>query len=384
MLDFYDIERQFTDDEKLARDTAREFVDNEVLPIINDHFRDGTFPRHLIKEMGRRGLIGGKIAGMKGELSNVGYGLIMQELERGDSAMRSFASVQCGLVANAISLFGNEEQKQMWLPALASGEKVGCFGLTDPRGGSDPAAMSAVAKEVPGGYELKGIKQWITNAGFADVAVVWARLDGIVRGFVVEADTDGFDQKSVLGEKYSLRASQTGILYLDRCIVPKENFLPGTKGMGSALKCLNKARYGISCGVIGAAQACYEAALKHASFRELFGKKLAAFQLTQDKFARMVADITSMQLMALRLGQLRDAKKAKPVQISLAKKENVEKACNVALTALGILGAHGIYDGYPVIRHLMNLQGAVSTYEGTPEIHKLIIGQEVTGYSTFR
>jgi len=382
-LDFYRVEESFPPAALAARAVARRFVDEEVQPVIWQHYNEGRFPRQLVGRMGALGLLGGPMDGIEDPAGEIAYGLVMQELERGDSALRSFASVQRGLVGTAIGKFGSPAQQETWLGPLAAGEKIGCFGLTDPRGGSDPAAMTMRASRVDGGYELKGVKQWITNAGIADVAVVWARLDDTIRGFLVEKERPGFTQRPPAGHKHSLRASATGSLHLDRCFVPEENLLPGTQGLQSALTCLNRARYGIAWGVIGAAQACYESALGFAQDRELFGKRLAAFQLSHEKFAQMVADVTHMQLLALRLAQLMERGEARPADISLAKWQNVDKACSVAATALGMLGAVGIYDAYPVIRHHANLVGAVATYEGTPEIHKLVIGQAVTGFKAF-
>jgi glutaryl-CoA dehydrogenase len=379
MLDFYRVEELLSGEERRVRDTARRFVKDEVLPVIWEHYNAGTFPIHLVQRLGASGLL----ASLADPPSATGYGLVMQELERGDSALRSFASVQLGLVANAIKTFGSEAHKQAWLPALTSGEKIGCFGLTDPRGGSDPAAMTMTATRVADGYRLKGIKQWITNAGIAHVAVVWARLDGTIRGFLVEREREAFIQRPPEGQKHSLRASATGSLHFDDCFIPEENLLPGSDGLQSALVCLNRARFGIAWGVIGAAQACYESALRFAEGRELFGRRLAGFQLSHEKLAQMVADITHMQLLARRLAELVDAGTARPADISLAKWQNVDKACTVASTALGMLGAVGIYDAFPVIRHHANLIGAVATYEGTPEIHKLVIGQAVTGLKAF-
>jgi len=382
-LDFYRISETFTPAELHARDIARAFVDTEVLPVIWQHYNEGRFPLHLVRRMGELGLLGGPMAGVDAPAGEVAYGLVMQELERGDSALRSFASVQRGLVSTAIRQFGSQAQQDAWLAPLAAGTKIGCFGLTDPRGGSDPAAMTMQATGVDGGFVLEGTKQWITNAGIADVAVVWARHEDSIRGFLVEAGTEGFTRRPPDGHKHSLRASATGSLHFDHCFVPAENLLPGASGLGAALTCLNRARYGIAWGVIGAASACYECALHFAQGRELFGKPLAGFQLTQEKLAQMVADITHMQLLALRLAQLLAEGKARPADLSLAKWQNVDKACSVATAALGMLGAVGIYDAFPVIRHHANLVGAVSTYEGTPEIHKLVIGQAVTGLKAF-
>jgi len=379
MLDFYRVEDVLSPEDRGLRDAARRFVDDEVRPIIWAHYNAGTFPAHLVGRLGTSGLL----AGLAETPSATAYGLVMQELERGDSAMRSFVSVQLGLVANAIKRFGSPAQRDTWLPALIRGEKVGCFGLTDPRGGSDPAAMTMTATPADGGYRLNGTKQWITNAGIADVAVVWARLDGSIQGFLVERGREGFTQRPPEGHKHSLRASATGSLQFDDCWIPDDNLLPDSKGLQSALACLNRARFGIAWGVIGAAQDCYECALQFAQERELFGRRLAGFQLSHEKFAQMVADITHMQLLARRLAELVDAGTARPADVSLAKWQNVGKACAVAQSALGMLGAAGIYDAFPVIRHHANLVGAVSTYEGTPEIHKLIIGQAVTGLKAF-
>ncbi|MBI5166604.1 MAG: acyl-CoA dehydrogenase family protein [candidate division NC10 bacterium] len=366
----------------MARNTARAFVEAEVLPIIDKYNREGTFPGHLIPKVGELGFLGANLSGygLPG-VNNVAYGLIMQELERGDSSLRSFASVQGALVMYPILIFGSEAQKEYWLPKLASGEKIGCFGLTEPDYGSDPASMAAKAVRVGDHFVLNGTKMWITNGSIADVAIVWAKLDGQIRGFLVEKGVPGFITSEIQG-KFSLRASVTSELSFEDCWIPVENLLPKTEGLKSALMCLNQARYGIAWGAVGAAMACYEAALNYAKERVQFGKPIASFQLVQRKLVHMLTEITKAQLLCLHLGRLKDSGKARHTHISLAKMNNVEKALEIARMARDILGAYGIVDDYPVIRHLCNLE-SVYTYEGTHDIHTLILGQDITGISAF-
>ncbi len=380
--DFYNIEASFSDEEKAVRDQVREFVQKEVKPVIRDHFREGTFPAHLIKPIGELGLLGANLAGYGCPgLNNVAYGLIMQELEAGDSGIRSFASVQGALVMYPIWAFGSEEQKQKYLPRLASAEMIGCFGLTEPDYGSNPAGMITRAERNAQGYVLNGRKMWITNGTMANVAVVWAKLEGVIRGFVVEKGTKGFRADKMHG-KLSLRASDTAELLFDDCQIPEQAILPKSEGLKSPLSCLSQARYGIAWGALGAALACYQEALAYAKGRIMFDKPIAAFQLTQEKFAHMVSEITKMQLLCLHLGRLKDRGNAQPAQISLAKRNNCFHALEIARMCREILGANGIVDDYVAMRHAANLE-SVKTYEGTHEIHTLILGQAVTGISAF-
>lgn len=380
--DFYNIEASFSDEEKAVRDQVREFVQKEVKPVIRDHFRKGTFPEHLIKPIGEMGLLGANLSGYGCPgLNNVAYGLIMQELEFGDSGIRSFASVQGALVMYPIWAFGSEEQKQKYLPKLASAEMIGCFGLTEPDYGSNPAGMITRAQRNARGYVLNGRKMWITNGTMANIAVVWAKLDGVIRGFVVEKGAKGFRAEKMHG-KLSLRASDTAELLFDDCQIPERAILPKSEGLKSPLSCLSQARYGIAWGALGAALACYQEALTYAKGRIMFDKPIAAFQLTQEKFAHMVSEITKMQLLCLHLGRLKDQGNAQPAQISLAKRNNCFHALEIARMCREILGANGIVDDYVAMRHAANLE-SVKTYEGTHEIHTLILGQAVTGIAAF-
>jgi glutaryl-CoA dehydrogenase len=381
--DYYLVDSLLSEDEIMVRSTVREFVEDKVLPIIEKHNRAGTFPQNLIRTMGELGLLGSTLPAKYGcaELNNVAYGLMMQELERGDSGIRSFASVQSGLVMYPIFTFGSEEQKDFWLPKLAKGEKVGCFGLTEPDFGSNPGGMVTRAKRAPGGFVLNGAKMWITNGSIADVAVVWAKLDGEIRGFLVEKGTKGFSAPEMRG-KHSLRASVTSELVFQDCTIPESNMLPKSDGLKSPLMCLSQARYGIAWGALGAAMACYDAALHYSKSRIQFDKPIASFQLTQEKLVHMLTEITKGQLLCLQLGRLKDQNKAKFGQISLAKRNNVQHALDIARMAREILGANGILDEYPVMRHAANLE-SVKTYEGTHEMHTLIIGEDITGISAF-
>lgn len=380
--DFYNIEASFSDEEKAVRDQVREFVQKEVKPVIRDHFREGTFPAHLIKPIGEMGLLGANLSGYGCPgLNNVAYGLIMQELEFGDSGIRSFASVQGALVMYPIWAFGSEEQKQQYLPKLASADMIGCFGLTEPDYGSNPAGMITRAERNAQGFVLNGRKMWITNGTMANIAVVWAKLDGVIRGFVVEKGAKGFRAEKMHG-KLSLRASDTAELLFDDCQIPEHAILPKSEGLKSPLSCLSQARYGIAWGALGAALACYQEALTYAKGRIMFDKPIAAFQLTQEKFAYMVSEITKMQLLCLHLGRLKDQGNAQPAQISLAKRNNCFHALEIARMCREILGANGIVDDYVAMRHAANLE-SVKTYEGTHEIHTLILGHAVTGISAF-
>jgi len=372
-----------SEEEILVRNTVREFVDGNVLPIIEKHNRASTFPMDLVPKMGELGLLGSTLPSKFGcaEMNNVAYGLVMQELERGDSGIRSFASVQSALVMYPIYAFGSEEQKDYWLPKLARAEKIGCFGLTEPDYGSNPAGMITRAEEHSDSYVLNGAKMWITNGTIADVAVVWAKLNGIVHGFLVEKGTKGFSAPEMTG-KHSLRASVTSELIFQDCEIPKHNLLPRTEGLRSPLMCLNQARYGIAWGAIGAAMACYACALDYAKSRIQFGKPIASFQITQEKLVYMLTEITKAQLLCLQLGRLKDQGKLRFQQVALAKRNNVHHALEIGRIAREILGANGILDEYPIMRHMANLE-SVKTYEGTHEMHTLIVGEDITGISAF-
>jgi glutaryl-CoA dehydrogenase len=382
-LDLLAVEDLLSEEERLVRDTVRAFVTEKVLPIIEKHFREGTFPRHLVPEMARLGLLGANLQGYGcAGLNGVAYGLIMQELERGDSGVRSFVSVQGALCMYPIHAFGSEEQKSHWLPRMASGEAIGCFGLTEPDAGSDPASMKTRAARHGDRYVINGSKAWITNGSIADVAVAWARCeDGRIRGFLVERGTPGFSTRDHEG-KFSLRASVTSELIFQECAVPASNILAGTAGLKSALMCLNQARYGIAWGGLGSALAVFDEALRHSRERIVFGKPIAAFQLQQEKLVWMASEITKGQLLALRLGRLKDEGKATPVQISLGKRNNVWVARECARLAREILGAAGIADEYQAGRHMANIE-SVYTYEGTHDIHTLIIGEALTGHPAY-
>jgi len=377
-IDYYNLESDLSSEERLMRDTVRKFVTNEFLPIVREHFRAGTFPVSLIPQLGELGLLGANLSGfgLPG-INNVAYGLVMQELDRGDSGLRSFASVQGSLVMYPILTFGSEAQKQKWLPLLRTGKAVGCFGLTEADHGSDPDGMKTRAVRDGKGYVLNGSKMWITNGSIADIAVVWAKLDGVIRGFLIEKGTAGFSAHDIKS-KLSMRASITSELSFQDVRVPAENLLPSAEGLKSPLQCLTQARYGIAWGAVGAAMACFEEALAYSKERKQFGRPIGSFQLTQAKLADMLTEITKAQLLALKLGRLKDAGQMRHTQVSLAKRNNVRMALEVARTARGILGANGISDEYPVMRHLCNLE-TVETYEGTYEIHTLVLGKDLTG-----
>ncbi|PIW70157.1 MAG: acyl-CoA dehydrogenase [Ignavibacteriales bacterium CG12_big_fil_rev_8_21_14_0_65_30_8] len=382
-VDYYNSESLLTEDEIMVRNTVREFVSKEVIPIIEKHYSTDSFPIHLVPKMAELGMLGSNLpeefscAG----LNNVAYGLIMQELERGDSGIRSFASVQGALVMYPIFTFGSEDQKKKWLPLLAKGEKIGCFGLTEPNHGSNPGGMESKAVRVDGGYILNGSKMWITNGTIADIAIVWAKLDDIVRGFIVEKAFKGFTAPVMKG-KHSLRASVTSELVFDDVFVPEENLLPKTTGLKNPLMCLNQARYGIAWGVVGSMMECYETALEYAKTRIQFEKPIAAFQITQEKLVYFLTEITKSQLLNIQLGRMKDNGSLKFTQVSLAKRNNCEKALEIARMSREILGANGISNEYPIMRHSANLE-SVKTYEGTHEMHTLIIGEDITGYSAF-
>jgi glutaryl-CoA dehydrogenase len=383
-VDFIDFDSQLNDEEKLVRQTARQFVDNEILPIIEKHNREGTFPMHLVPQLGELGFFGANLQGYGcAGMSNVAYGLMMQELERGDSGLRSFVSVQGGLVMYPIHSYGSDEQKEKWLPRLRSGEVIGCFGLTEPQFGSNPAGMLTRAVKKDTSYILNGEKMWITNGSVASVAVVWAKCeDEKVRGFLVEKGTPGFKAWDVHG-KWSLRASVTSGLSFSDCQIPETNLLPGVTGLRGPLSCLNQARYGIGWGATGAAMACYDTALQYAKTRKQFANKpIASHQLVQEKLAWMITEIVKGQLLALHVGRLKDKGKADHSHISMLKMNNVAMALESARKSRDILGANGIVDDYCIMRHMNNLE-SVYTYEGTNDIHKLIIGEKITGISAF-
>jgi glutaryl-CoA dehydrogenase len=373
-----------TDEERMVRDTVRDFVDERVMPTIADDFEQAEAPMHLVQEMGEMGIIGATLPeeyGCSGS-SYVVYGLIQQELERGDSGIRSFNSVQSSLVMYPIYEYGSEEQRRKWLPGLARGEKIGCFGLTEADHGSDPGGMVTRAVKDGESYVLNGSKMWITNGNIADVAVVWAKLDGEVKGFLVEKGTPGFET-NLIKHKMSLRASVTSELVFEDCRIPSENLLPGSGGLRSPLACLDKARYGIAWGATGAAMACYEASVRYAKERTQFDKPIGAFQLVQRKLSLMLTEMTMAQLLNLRVGRLKDEGKGRHQHVSMAKMNATSKALEIARAARDLHGANGISLEYPIIRHMNNLE-SVHTYEGTYDIHLLILGQEITGISAFR
>ena len=384
-LDYYDLDALLTDEERMTRDSVRAFVERECLPVLEDCHSCEEFPRHLVPRMGELGLFGVNLQGYGcAGLTNVAYGLIMQELERGDSGLRSMASVQGSLAMHAIHAYGSEEQRERWLPSMARGEAIGCFGLTEPDHGSDPGGMETRAREAGGDYVLSGVKRWITNGSIADVSVVWAKTvpSGDVRGFLVERGTPGFSAHDIKG-KFSLRASITSELVLEDVRVPRSALLPKATGLKGPFGCLSQARYGIVWGALGAAAVCYETALDYAKQRVQFDRPIAGFQLVQQKLVDMVTEITKGQLLAYRLGQLKDAGRARPQQISLAKRNNVSQALHIARLARDILGANGIVNEYPVIRHMLNLE-TVNTYEGTYDMHTLIVGRDLTGLDAVR
>ena len=381
-LNFINFESLLTSEQKEIRDSVRKFVDDEVLPLMQEAFRNETFPKQLIKRFGDLGLLGANLKGYGcSGIDTVSYGLVMQEIERADSGVRSFVSVQGALCMYPIYASGNEEQKQKFLPPMARGEVIGCFGLTEPDAGSDPGSMITNAVETADGYVLNGNKMWITNGSIADVAIVWAKLNGVVRGFLVEKATPGFSTSLMKG-KFSLRASITSELHFENCKIPKANILPGVQGLKGPLSCLSQARFGIAWGAIGAANACYHEALNYVLNRPMFNKPLAGYQLVQAKLTKMVQEISKAQLLTWHLSQVKDRGELIPAQISLAKMNNVRMALDVARDARDMLGANGIIDEYPIIRHMLNLE-TVNTYEGTEDVHRLIIGREVTGISAF-
>ncbi|MBI4518055.1 MAG: acyl-CoA dehydrogenase family protein [Deltaproteobacteria bacterium] len=382
-VDYYDLDELLSEEAKMIRRTVRDFVEREAQPIIEGHHAREEFPRHLIARMGELGLFGANLTGYGcAGLSNIAYGLICQELERCDSGLRSMVSVQGSLAMHAIHAFGSPEQKQRWLPLMAAGKAIGCFGLTEPDHGSDPGAMETRARADGSHFILSGVKRWITNGSIADVAIVWAKAADGIRGFLVERGMPGYSAHDIKG-KFSLRASITSELVLDEVRVPHANLLPEVVGLKGPFSCLNQARYGIVWGAIGAALACYQVALEYAQNRTQFDRPLAGFQLVQQKLVHMVTEITKGQLLAWRLGQLKDAGRARPQQISLAKRNNVGHALEIARLARDILGASGIVNEYPVIRHMLNLE-TVNTYEGTYDMHTLIVGRDLTGLDAIR
>ncbi|MBI2615194.1 MAG: acyl-CoA dehydrogenase family protein [Gemmatimonadetes bacterium] len=388
-VDFYDTESLFAEDERAVRDTVRRWVDQAVIPIIGDHYVQGTFPLHLAPKMAELGLFGANLPEEYGcaGLNNVAYGLIMQELERGDSGVRSFASVQGALVMYPIYAFGSEEQKQRWLPRLAGGEAIGCFGLTEPDFGSNPGGMITTARDTADGWVLNGAKMWITNGSTAQVAIIWAKTGTLddpqsIRGFIVPTDTKGFSAKDQKG-KLSLRASDTSELVLQDVKVGRDALLPKSGGVKSPLMCLTQARYGIAWGAVGAAMACFAEAVSYAKTRVMFDRPIGGFQIQQARLADMLTEITKAQLLCVQLGRLKDRGSATPEQVSLAKRNNVDMATEVARETRRLLGANGILAEYQAMRHLANLE-SVYTYEGTHDIHTLVLGQAITGLDAFR
>lgn len=390
--DFYGIEELFTAEQRTARDRVRDWVSARFLPVVRQHYAAGTFPLELVPELASLNAFGATIKGLGcAGLSSTAYGLIMQELERGDSGLRTFASVQGALAMNAIAMFGSEQQQNRWLPEMARGTKLGCFGLTEPDFGSNPGGMITTASKTRDGYLLNGNKMWIGNGTICDVAIVWAKVDGepgvdpksahAIRGFLVEKNFKGFSAELIEG-KLSLRAALTAKLTFDNCELPASALLPNSGGLKSPLMCLNHARYGIAWGAIGSAMACFDEARRYAAKRMQFGKPIASFQLTQRKLAIMLTELTKAQLVAHRLGQLKDAGKATPQQISLAKRNNVATAIDIARATRELLGGVGILDEYQCFRHMCNLE-SVRTYEGTDEMHLLILGEKITGIPAF-
>ena len=380
--DFLQVDLLLSDEERLLRDTVRRFVADRVLPDIGEWFEAGTFPRELVKEMAAMGLLGMHLDGYGcAGTSAVAYGLACLELEAGDSGVRSFVSVQGSLAMFPIWRFGSEEQKERWLPGMAAGEKVGCFGLTEPDSGSDPASMRTAARRDGDDWVLNGTKMWITNGNLADVAVVWARTDDGIRGFIVPTDTPGFTA-NLIHRKLSLRASVTSELVLDDVRLPDDAVLPGVVGLKGPLSCLNEARFGILFGVVGAARACYEAALGYAKDRHQFGRPIASFQLIQRELVEMMVAVNRGNLLALHIGRKKDEGTLDPTHVNFGKLDNVRMALQVARQARGVLGANGITLEYPVVRHMNNLE-SVYTYEGTNEIHTLVLGQAITGIGAF-
>ena len=387
-VDYLDFDSLLSEEERAVRDTVRSWVDEALIPVIGDAYIEGRFPKELIPGMAELGLFGANLPEEYGcaGLNNVAYGLIMQELERGDSGIRSFASVQGALVMYPIYAFGSDEQKQKWLPALARGGEIGCFGLTEPDYGSNPSGMITTARETKDGWVLNGAKMWITNGSQATVSIIWAKTGALddpksIRGFIVPTDTKGYAGKDQKG-KLSLRASDTSEIHLQDCLVPKDALLPKSDGIRSPLMCLTQARYGIAWGAVGAAMACYHEALEYAKQRVMFDRPIAQTQLQQARLAEMITEITKAQFLVLQLGRLKDRGTMTPQQVSMAKRNNVNMACEAAREARRLLGANGILAEYHSMRHMANLE-SVYTYEGTHDMHTLIVGQEVTGLPAF-
>ena len=381
-VDFYNLDQHLTEEELMIRDLVRDWVDEEVLPIIEDYYTKGTFPLELIPKIGEMGLFGCNLAGYEcAGLSNVAYGVVCQELERGDSAIRSCVSVQGSLSMYPIHAFGTEEQKNKYLPGMAKGELIGCFGLTEPDHGSDPAGMETKAVEDGDSYVLNGAKMWITNGTIADLAIVWAKLDGKIRGFIVEKGDKGFTAPEMKG-KHSLRASITSELVFQDCRIPKDRLLPEVQGLKGPLSCLTQARFGIAWGSLGAAMGCFHSSVDYSKSRIMFNKPIASFQLVQNKLAWMLREITKGQLLAYHLGRAKDKGEASPEMVSLGKMNNVDIALEIARTSRDIHGANGILNEYPIMRHMANLE-SVYTYEGTHDIHNLILGRWITGLQAF-
>ena len=381
-MDLYDIRSELSEEELMVKDSVSRYVDDKVIPLMREAFEKHEFPHHLIGEVAELGLLGSSIDGYDcAGLSSVSYGLICQELERGDSGLRSFVSVQSSLVMFPIHAYGSEEQKQRWLPAMARGEAIGCFGLTEPHGGSDPSNMKTHAKRDGNDWILNGSKMWITNATIADAAVVWAKTDEGIKGFIIEKDMPGFESQEI-ENKFSLRASVTGALFFNNVRVPETNVLPGASSLKAPLSCLTQARYGISWGVIGAAQACLNEVLDYTQDRVLFGRPIANTQTIQIRMADMARQITTAQLLSLRLGRIKDSGQLSPTQVSLAKWNNCRAALDIARDARDILGGAGISAEYVPIRHMLNLESVI-TYEGTETIHQLVVGKELTGVNAF-
>ena len=381
-VDFYNLDQHLTEEELMVRDLVRDWVDEEVLPIIEDYYTKGTFPLDLIPKIGEMGLFGCNLKGYEcAGLSNVAYGVICQELERGDSAIRSCVSVQGSLSMYPIHAFGTEEQKNKYLPGMAKGELIGCFGLTEPDHGSDPAGMETKAVEDGASYVLNGAKMWITNGTIADIAIVWAKLDGKIRGFIVEKGDKGFTAPEMKG-KHSLRASITSELVFHDCRIPKDRLFPDVQGLKGPLSCLTQARFGIAWGSLGAAMGCFHSSVDYAKSRIMFNKPIASFQLVQNKLAWMLREITKGQLLAYHLGRAKDKGEATPEMVSLGKMNNVDIALEIARTSRDIHGANGILNEYPIMRHMANLE-SVYTYEGTHDIHNLILGRWITGFQAF-
>ncbi|QQS48223.1 MAG: acyl-CoA dehydrogenase family protein [Acidobacteriota bacterium] len=383
-LDFFRLDEHLSDEEKLSRQTVRDFVRERVNPIIAECYEEGRFPKELIPEIADLGLLGMTLPEEYGcaGVNSVVYGLTTQELEAGDSGLRSFVSVQSSLCMYPIYAFGSDEQKRRWLPEMAAGKVIGCFGLTEPNAGSDPGSMKTRAKKVKDGWLLNGSKAWITNGTIADIAIVWAKTDDdTIRGFIVEKGTPGFTAPEVK-HKLSLRASVTSELFFQDCLIPEENVLPGSKGLKSPLMCLTQARYGIAWGAVGAAISCFETAVEYSKQRVQFNKPIAAFQLTQEKLVRMYTEICKAQLLCLQIGRMKDAGKLQPAHVSMAKMNNVAVARECAQIARTILGGNGITGDYPIMRHMCNIE-SVYTYEGTNEVHMLVLGKHITGLDAF-